>query len=220
MKNKKLIKRGFLVFAILVFSLSPLFFYYKTILIGTADYLAPERVGKADVVILEGDVIITSKAVKVGLNLLSSGKANFFVLVTHEDEGKEMFAIPDYHLLLANKLEVLGLKKKQFEIITTPGKHPITLTEAEIVLSQISKKGIKSAILITEGFHTRRSYWAYKRTGSYVDIEIIPCPYFAKYQKETWWQQDEGIRDYFEESYKFIYYLLRGYLPLKSLFVT
>ena len=220
MKNKKLFKRGFLVFALLVFSLSLLFFCYKTILIRAADYLAPERAGKADAVILEGSGIITAKAVEVGLNLLSSGRANFFVLVNHEIEGEEIFAIPDYPLLVANNLEALGLKKKQFEIITAFGKHPITLTEAETVLSQISKKGIRSAILVTESFHTRRSYWAYKRTGSYFGIEIIPCPYFPKYQKEMWWQQMEGIRDFYEESYKFIYYLLRGYLPLKSLFVT
>jgi uncharacterized SAM-binding protein YcdF (DUF218 family) len=131
-----------------------------------------------------------------------------------------MFAIPDYPLLVANNLETLGLQKKQFEIITVPGKHPVTLTEAEIVLSQIGKKRIKSAILITEGFHTRRSYWVYKRTGSYVGIEIIPYPYFPTYPKEMWWQQSEGTRDFFQESYKFIYYLVRGYLPLKSLFVT
>jgi len=43
MKNRKLFKRGFLVFALLVFSLSLLFFCYKTILIGAADYLAPKE---------------------------------------------------------------------------------------------------------------------------------------------------------------------------------
>jgi len=216
----KRIKRFIALFAVLAVSLSLLFFYYKAILIGAADYLAPEKAGKADAAILEGDGILTVKAVEVALNLLSSGRADSLVLVNHKIEGEEIFAVPDYPLLVANRLETLGLEKKRFEVITVPGKHPITLTEAEIVLSHIGRKGLRSAILVTEGFHTRRSYWAYRRTGSHVGVEIIPCPYFSRYPREMWWRQMEGVRGFFEESYKFIYYLLRGYLPLKSLFVT
>ena len=105
-------------------------------------------------------------------------------------------------------------------IIEVPTNHPITLTEARIVLADLSKHRVKSAILVSEGFHTRRSFWAYKQVGLSLGIEIIPFPIFVKYRSEDWWQKAEGLRGFFSEFIKFSYYLIRGYIPVKSLIIT
>ena len=116
--------------------------------------------------ILEGEELIREKAVKIGIELLSSRSAKRMVVVLQRNpEDEQTFALPDYSLLLAKKLQSLGLQKDQFIIIGVPTNHPITLTEARIVLADLSKHGVKSAILVVEGFHTRRSFWSYKEAG-------------------------------------------------------
>ena len=157
----------------------------------------------------------------MGWSLLSSKRANRLVIVYHDPGNERIFAWPsNYNLFLIQKLEKLGLKKDQIQVIGVPDDHPITLVEAKIVLSDLSKQGVKSAILLVEGFHTRRSFWTYKQVGLPLGIKIIPCPYFTTYRNEDWWQGIGGVYSFVEELLKFFYYLLRGYIPVKSLLVT
>jgi hypothetical protein len=142
------------------------------------------------------------------------------VVLQKSPEDEQTFALPDYSMLLAKNLQILELRKDQFLIIKVPRDHPITLTEARIVLTDLSQNGVKSAILVAEAFHTRRSYWAYKQVGLPLGIEIIPLPYFTRYRNENWWQKTEGLRGFFWESIKFSYYLIKGYIPVRSLLVT
>jgi uncharacterized SAM-binding protein YcdF (DUF218 family) len=219
---KKLISSKKIIFSVILLGLVVLLaFYYQTILIGMGRFLALERLGKADVVILEGTELIREEAVMTGLKLISSGNARRLVIVYQESEEEKIFGRPlDYNLYLIRKLKELGLKEDQIIVLGVPKEHPITLTGAQIVLSNISKRGVKSAILLAEDFHTRRSYWTYRKVGSSLGIEIIPHAYFTKYRNENWWEKAEGLREFFGESIKFFYYLVRGYIPVKSILVT
>jgi hypothetical protein len=220
MKNR--IPRKIVFFGIL-FGLASvvLVFSYQSILMGAGRYLAPQGIGKADVAILEGAELIKEKPVKMGMGLLSSGKVSRIVVVVQQNSTNgKIFALPNYTLLLTKNLEGLGLKKDVFQVIEVPTNHPVTLTEAKIVLSALSKSGVSSAILVAEGFHTRRSYWTYKKVGKPLGLEIIPHPYFINYQNENWWQKARGVLHFLDESLKFFYYILRGYIPIKSLLVT
>jgi uncharacterized SAM-binding protein YcdF (DUF218 family) len=221
MKNSRVPRKINLFLAFLFVAIVFLLLSYKTILIKAGNFLAPERNGKADVVILEGSDLIKWNAVKIGIGLLSSEKVNRLVVVVHQaSENARPFALPDYPLLISKNLEDLGLKKNQFLIITVPSNRPVTLTEARIVLSILSQNGVKSTILLAEGFHTRRSYWAYKQVGLPLGIEVIPYPYFVDFRKDIWWQQIDVLYEYVNQLLKYIYYLIRGYIPLKSIFVT
>jgi len=219
--KKGTISKKLLFYVILLGLVILLISSYQPILIGAGRFLAPEGTGKADVVILEGEGWIREKAVKVGIELISSGNAKRMVIVLQQDEENEkIFAGPDYSLLLVKSLQSLKLRKDQFLIIEVPTNHPITLTEARIVLADLSKHGVRRAILVSEGFHTRRSFWAYKQVGLSLGIEIIPFPIFVKYRSENWWRNVRGAREFVSEFLKFIYYLIRGYIPVKSLLTT
>jgi len=157
-----------------------LLLFYQTILIGAGRYLAPAGMGKADVVILEGSELVEEDPAKDAVRLISSGRASCLVVVHQNSENGKNFDRPlNYNFLLTQKLENLGLKQNQIKVLEVPSKHPITLTEALIVLPNLSKGGVRSAILMSQGFHTRRSFWTYKQVGSKLDIKIIPYPYFA-----------------------------------------
>ncbi len=210
--------KGLLAFVFLGAALVLTGLFYQPILIWMGGYLAPESPGKAEAVILEGTELMREEAVGIGLRYLSSGKAERMVVVYQYSKNERIFGRPsNYSLYLTRELEKLGLRKGQIIVLEVPKEHPITLTEARIVLSDLSQRGIKSAVLVAEGFHTRRSLWTYRQVGLPLGIEIIPSPYFTEYSNKGWWQKIEGVRDFAEESVKFFYYLVSGYIPVRSL---
>lgn len=144
MRERIRTRKGLFAFVFLgaAFVLTGLF--YQPILIWMGAYLAPESPGKADVVILEGTELIREDAVKIGLKLLSSGEARRLVVVYQDSENERVFGRPaNYSLYLTKELEELGLKKDQINVLEVPKEHPITLTEARIVLSNLSKGGLR-----------------------------------------------------------------------------
>ena len=163
MKNR-ISKNAFFSLILLGLILILLLFFYQTILIGAGRYLAPEGMGKADVVILEGTELIKEKPIEIGMGLISSGKVSRIVVVVKQNsKNGKVFALPNYTLLLTQHLEGLGLKQDQFQVFDVPTNHPITLAEAKIVLSNLSKSGVSSAILLAEGFHTKGSRQIYEK---------------------------------------------------------
>jgi hypothetical protein len=220
-KGRQPSRSALVALLLLVVAGALLYIFHPAVLTAAGRYLAPEGAGKADVVILEGGEFVKEQAVKIGIGLISSGRASGLVVVCQDSENEKAFGKPaDYTLFLIQKIGDLGLKKDQIRIFSVPQEHPITLNEARVVLSHLSGDKIQSAILVTEDFHSRRSYWAYKKVGIPLRIDIIPYPYFSRFKIDGWWQQARGVRNFVEESVKFCYYLLRGYVPLKSLVAT
>ncbi len=170
-------------------------------------------------VILEGSEVIKERTVRVGMELIASGRAKRMAVVYQDSEERAFGLPPDYDLFLIQKIGELGLRKDQISVYVVPREHPITLNEARIVLSKLAMDKTAKAIVLSEDFHTRRSYWTYKQVGKALGIDIIPYPHFSRFRTDSWWQKAEGVRGFLGESIKFLYYVLRGYIPAKSLMV-
>jgi hypothetical protein len=180
-------------------------------------FMAPNGDHIADIAILEGTAFIDRGMVMSGMNLLSSGKVKRIIVVLHRiAPSRRPFAFnEDYPHLVKKEMEALGLKKKDFRIIVTHIHHPITLTAARGALETISKEGVKSAILLSPGFHARRSYLIYQHLGTPFQIKIFPSACFNSYQLDHWWSQEGGLRDFGEELLKLAYYFAGGYIPFR-----
>ena len=200
-----------LLMMILVFS------FRVTILMRAGQFMAPEGKYIADVAILEGAEFIDREIVMNGMNLLSSGNVKRLMVVLHRiAPSHRPFALnEDYPDLVKKEMEALGLKERDFKIIVTHIHHPITLIEARGAVETISKEGVKSAILLSEGFHARRSYLVYQHVCSPFQIKIFPSACFNSYQLDHWWSQERGLRDFVMEFLKLTYYLAGGYIPFK-----
>jgi hypothetical protein len=71
-------------------------------------------------------------------------------------------------------MERLGVKKEKVEVISAPiPGHPITLSEARYVVAKLAKDGVQSAILLSSGFHTRRSVGVYRQEGAKLRERIV-----------------------------------------------
>jgi uncharacterized SAM-binding protein YcdF (DUF218 family) len=116
---------------------------------------------------------------------------------------------------VSGKLREKGLNASDFKIVETPIRNPVTLTEAKVVMDHLSREKVKSAILVSHGFHTRRSFLAYRFAGARFKIEVFPDACFTQYDPALWWKDYDGIRDFATETGKLAYYLAGGYIPLK-----
>ena len=179
--------------------------------------MAPVGYYKADVAILEGSEFIQSGVVASGRDLLSAGKVKRVVIVLQNvsPEYRPYGIHADYPDNVRQKLKKIGLKDTEFKVIVVPSQHPITLKAGEVVLASLSKENIKSAILLSPGFHTRRSYLAYQYAGIPLHIKIFPYACFTEYQLGNWWAQELGVRDFTYELLKLVHYLAAGYIPFK-----
>ena len=170
--------------------------------------------------ILEGNQVVKKGALNAGMRLLVDGKAKRMVVVLHHpSKENQVFALENrYTQLLINELQNLGLGKEKVQVISAPiDGHPITLTEARFVVNKLSQNGTRSAILVSEGFHTRRSFWVYRGEGARVALHVIPYPYFVEYESNSWWREAQGVSAFVNESLKLAYYLVREYVSTKSL---
>lgn len=188
-----------------------------SILMRAGQFMAPQGNYIADVAILEGTEFIDRSMVTSGMKLLSSGKVKRIIVVLHRiAPSHRPFAFnEDYPHLVKKEMEALGLKERDFRIIVTHIHDPITLTAASGALETISKEDIKSAILLSPGFHARRSYLIYQHLCIPFQIKIYPSACFNSYQLDYWWSQEGGLRDFSAELLKLAYYLARGYIPFK-----
>ena len=79
------------------------------------------------------------------------------------------------------------------------GLNPVTLTAARVALDALSRENVKSAILLSSGFHTRRSFLAYQFAGIPLQIKIFPTACFTEYELDQWWAfTRKGTRPFLE----------------------
>src|SRR5207249_798262 len=119
--------------------------------------MAPEEARYGDVLILEGADDVDKRLLIEAAQEMRSLGAPRLVVVIHQDAKLSMENVNS-----ATKLEMqvhqLGLHDDQFTVLRTPKTHPTTLNEVPVVLKKLSGEGVRSDVLMTDGFHERRSY--------------------------------------------------------------
>ena len=180
-------------------------------------FMAPVGDYHADVAIIEGTDFISTGIVMSGVDLLISGKIKRLVIVLQNIAPTDRpYGIKgNYTELIRTELEILGLKEMEFKVIAVPIRNPITLNEARVILQGLSRENVKSAILLSTGFHTRRSYLVYQHIGLPLKIKIFPYAYFPTYNLSDWRVKSSGVRDFEVEVAKLFYYMIKGYIPFK-----
>jgi uncharacterized SAM-binding protein YcdF (DUF218 family) len=83
--------------------------------------------------------------------------------------------------------------------------------DESIALRDWSKtNAIKSAIIPTDIFHTRRFRWLYRKelkdTGIQISVEAVPV---REYTASDWWRNEHGVVAFQNEVLKYAYYRLK-----------
>ena len=214
MKKKSRWIWGLLLF--LAIGVALLFAFHEPILAGAGNYMAPRGAGAADVAILEGTEFLHRDIVKTGMELLASGRVKRLVVVLHNiAPSHRPFALnEDYPGMVRKELQNRGLQDANVKVLVVSIRNPVTLIAAQGALKMLHREGVKSALLLSPGFHSRRSFLAFQHAANPYQMKIIPYACFGSYTLDRWWDQDTGVRDFAAETAKLFYYFVRGYIPL------
>ena len=108
-------------------------------------------------------------------------------------------------------LDTLSYKFK-FNFFSYSTEHPYTYNKSMAVLDSIKKNGYRKVILLTEGFHSKRSYKVYKKIFAPEGIDLYCETYFTIVNPTNWWQDSNGFRRVTSEYLKYIYYVVKRYI--------
>lgn len=87
-----------------------------------------------------------------------------------------------------------------------------TFEEVELLQEYIEKKGekIKSVIVVTDPFHSRRARWVYQQVfGDSIDVIMAPVPFDQAGIPDRWWLDGAMAVMVFKEYVKSAYYYVR-----------
>jgi uncharacterized SAM-binding protein YcdF (DUF218 family) len=84
-----------------------------------------------------------------------------------------------------------------------------TFDEAYDLLAYCKKENLRHIIIVTDSYHTRRAFFAFKKVfrGSNIKVEVSAASNEI-FNEEDWWLSDKGILSYVTEPIKFVAYLL------------
>ncbi len=177
-------------------------------LTGYAQWLEVDnaRQGADAIVILGGSPI---NRVPAAIDRYEAGYAPL-ILVTQvrepADRYSEFLRIERHRITdLLDHLEVA------YEVVPSDkGGATSTLDEAWDVARWVrDREGIERVILVTDGFHTRRSLYAFEKIAAHkgvaVAYEAAAAP-TERYTHENWWRTEAGISHYVLEGIKWLLY--------------
>ncbi|MFM7128105.1 MAG: YdcF family protein [bacterium] len=96
------------------------------------------------------------------------------------------------------------------KLILIRGKVTSTREEARFYREYAEEHQLKSLLIVTSSFHTRRSRWIFQKVFAESDIKLSFAAARQPFIDETnWYLTDEGLVTYFSETLKTLYYFLR-----------
>ncbi len=120
---------------------------------------------------------------------------------------------PPYVELAEQSLIVQGVPAESIEILPTVTES--THDEAELLAKTAKDRGIKSILLVTSAYHTRRALWIFEKTMQYNNVFVelgiaAPPPGQQTPPPFYWWLTANGWNfvagEYLKTAYYWLYY--------------
>lgn len=100
----------------------------------------------------------------------------------------------------------LGIQDHEVDTIPIAVNHPVTFSTAKQVAAYCRTRTIRTAILVTSLFHSRRSALSYRRCFDPDGIKLISRPVESGLRVTNWWRTKDGVRTVLQESLQLAYY--------------
>lgn len=195
-----------LIIVCLIILQFPLF--YRFWLTQTGGWLIhQDKIEKADAILVLGGG--RGERVLQGAKLYREKYADQIMMT---GEFQQVLYGPVYHWALqGQKLAVSrGVpENKIIPILDSMSTHD----DATLSLAECRKRHFKSLIVVSEPFHTKRAFYAFKKVYKNSGVKVMIYPVQDSwYKRDTWWDSEYGLMATTDEYIKFVYYQLKGYI--------
>jgi hypothetical protein len=194
---------------LLLFLLLLVLIFHNPILHSIGSYLVYDsgEISKADIVLLEEDVN-SKEGLKYCLDMYNKGFCKEIWAVKITDTSM-IYSDEEYLNFINSVIDSNGYKiRLKYFILDV--EHPVTLNKSLQILDSMRIKNYSSIILVTNAFHSKRSYKVYSKIFQTTGITIQSKVYYTKAKLEDWYKNSYGLRYVFPEYIKYVYYRLRG----------
>lgn len=164
------------------------------------------------IVVLSGSATAWERAL-LAAELYRNGRARRIILSNDNRQGGWSSAQqrnPFFYEISRDELQRLGVPEEAIEVLM----RPVTSTYDEALAFQIyaRENGLRSIVIVTSGYHSRRALWTFNRVFSNdVEVGLIPVkPGIQTPGPATWWLRPSGWQMVPGEYAKLIYYRLRS----------
>ena len=106
-----------------------------------------------------------------------------------------------------------GYPEAAFEALHLDYKS--TQEEAHVIVGELKRRGIRSVLVVTSDYHTKRAGWIFRHTAPWMEIRMIEAPdrYF---RRDHWWVDRESGQRAFDEWTKLIAFTFDFFPPARS----
>ena len=188
-------------------------YYHASILSGIGGFLIVEHEPMES----EIAVCLAGGNIERGLaaaDIYKKGLASM-ILISREEppDGYELlkgsgFSYPESIDLLRVLLQEAGVPEQA--ILERDTIVNSTVSEAVAIKKITEEENIKSMIIITSPYHTRRAWLTFKRVFKDSDMRILMLPSkYSGFKAEDWWKRRRYIKDVIIEYQKLIFYIAK-----------
>jgi len=184
---------------------------HTPLLTGLANYLISTDVPleKADMIfVLNGDY---DTRPFYSSDLYEQGLAPIVAIAQTESSPSELLGLVDNPTDIAVEvMKLRGVPAEKLLVLNNSGPVTSTFDEARTLRQYVETHNIRSVIMVTSAFHTRRSRWIFERelAGVQVKLEVAAAPYI-NFDASNWWQYEEGLINLNNEYIKLIFYKIK-----------
>jgi hypothetical protein len=175
-----------------------------------APLVADDPGGQADVVVVEigphPEKALFSRAAR----LQRDGRVSRVAVVRYQRSARLDMAgieMPDrFDEVLRVYWQDAGLQDDIVDLVPVGVTDPVTLNLARQVAAWCETQKIRSVIVVTGLFHSRRSLYAYRKFLQPLSVRVTASPASAGLDVHNWWRTKDGIQDVFQEWVRLVYY--------------
>jgi uncharacterized SAM-binding protein YcdF (DUF218 family) len=146
------------------------------------------------IVVLAGD---SGERVERACELWKKGRSRSGLLVC---SGGRLYHTTTWASLMAAHARELGVPQER---ILEQGKSRTTVEDARYTIELLRDKDVKSIVLVTSAWHSRRAKRCFEREAP--SIRIISCPSAAPRVEGDWWHDAEATRAIVTEVLKYLW---------------
>lgn len=171
------------------------------------------EMGRADVVVILSGGSFYAERVAQAAQLFKQSRAPKIVLTNDGVSGPWSFEKernPTFTEIEAEELRTAGVPAESIEVLSQQVSS--TYDEAVLLRDYAQGRGLRSILIVTSAYHSRRALWVWRRVfrESGVVVGIDPAPTGQQSPAPaTWWWHVRGWRSVAAEYPKFVYYWLR-----------
>lgn len=164
------------------------------------------------IVVLSGGYLYLERTQRA-IELFQQGLAPKIIVTTDGTKGpwsNEKQRNPTYTELEMEELQHAGISMENVELI--PRAIWSTYEEAKMMRAYAQHRGLRSVLIVTSPYHSRRALWVWRQvfaeSGIKIGIDYAPTGQQSP-TPAAWWWQSRGWQTVAEEYPKFVYYWLR-----------